>query len=171
MFVQILLLVIAIIGLIVSLFITVSNIISMRLGAPAISSPNVDHWKKFASKEKTLLDLGCGLGSMCVRAAPYFKEVYGIEYSPWYYFLATLRTRNLPNVTIIRGNFFETPWPKVDYIYCYLFPELITKLSPLLKRSKATVLSLSFQNKDDKPDEIIEQGNKKMYVYAPESRS
>ncbi len=163
---QLILIALASLALIISIVIAVSNVISMALGAPAVSSPRHELWKKFAGDDKTLLDLGCGMGNICVQAAPYFRQVYGIEYSPWYYFVSRLRTRHLKNVTIMYGNFQHMKWPQTDYIYCYLFPELLTRLLPKLKKSGATVLSLSFPIKDIEPTEVVDNGKKKLYVYA-----
>ncbi len=164
---QLILAVIAFIALLLSLLIAISNIISMALGAPAVSSPRHELWKKFAANDKTLLDLGCGMGNICVAAAPYFRHVYGIEYSPWYYLVSRLRTRHLKNVSIIHGNFFTTKWPQTDYIYAYLFPDLLTKLYPRLKESQAIVLSLSFPINAVKADKVVDNGKKKMYIYRP----
>jgi SAM-dependent methyltransferase len=149
------------------LFWQVSNFLSMWLGAPAISSPKIDLWRGFAHKEKTFLDLGCGLGSVCLRSAPHFKHVYGIEFSPWYYLLARLRTRRIENVTIIYGNFFIVDWPKTDYVYCYLLPELLVKMKSKLAWSNATILCQSFPIKGWQPIETLEKGDRKLFVYEP----
>src|SRR5688500_13589 len=84
-----------------------SNIYSVIIGAPAISSPKHDFLTQFADKDKTFLDLGCGVGSMCLRAAPHFKHVYGIELSPMYYLVSKWRTKKRKNITIIYGNFLK----------------------------------------------------------------
>lgn len=141
------------------------NIISVLLGAPALSSPSSDGWKKYADKHKTFLDLGSGSGEMCLRAAPYFKHVYGIEGSPWYYLLSRYKCRKEENITILFGDFYRLKWPRVDYIYCYLMDSPVKRLKPFLERSGAIVLSLSFSIEDWKEIERIKKDNRTLYVY------
>ncbi len=143
----------------------VSNLLSVLYGAPAISSPKHELWKKFADKEKTLLDLGCGIGSVCLRAAPHFKHVYGIEYSPMYYFISKLRTRKNRNVTILYGNMFRRSWPKVNYIYCYLMPNTLGKLKNKLESSGAIILSYAFRIPGRESREIVHREKMALYVY------
>jgi SAM-dependent methyltransferase len=147
------------------LFLLFSNIFSHLIGAPAISSPPHQLWKEFADPEKSFLDLGCGRGLVCQAAAPHFKHVYGIEYSPWYYLASRWQTRQLKNVTIIYGNILTAPWPPTDYIYCYLLPGFLKKIKILLKQSQARLLSLSFQVEGWQPKQVIEGNGKKLYVY------
>ncbi len=143
----------------------VSNLISIMLGAPAVASPRHELLKEFADPNKTLLDLGCADGNVVISAASLFKHVYGIEASPFYYWLARWKTRKLKNVTIIYGNFFTVDWPHTDYIYCYLLPPLLEKLEPKLKEANTTVLSFGFKIKDWKPKKTIENPDQKLFVY------
>lgn len=147
------------------LFWQISNMLSALYGAPAVSSPHHDFLKSFANKQKTFLDLGCGNGSLCLRAAPHFKKVYGIEFSPFYYLIARLRASRYSNVTILYGDFLTKPWPKTDYIYCYLLPALLTKLGPKLKQSQATVLSYGFAIPNWKANKMLRSDSKNLFVY------
>ncbi len=149
----------------VLLFILASNVMSHTAGAPAISSPKHRLWLSFARKDKTFLDLGSGLGSVCLAAAPHFKHVYGIEFSPWYYLVSCWRTRSVSNITIFYGSMFEVEWPKVDYIYCYLLPGLMKRLRSRLIKSGATILCLSFPVPDQEPDRILTEAGRKLYVF------
>jgi SAM-dependent methyltransferase len=146
---------------------TVSNIVSVLFGAPAISSPSSMGWKKFANKDKTFLDLGCGGGMVLLRAAPYFGHVYGIEASPAYYLLSKWRTRKLTNVTVIFGNFFMGSWPKVDYIYCYLLERPMRQLRSRLIAANTVTMSLSFPIPEWEADEMIRDMHRNLYVYYP----
>ena len=159
-------LLLAILALAFFIFWQISNIISLALGAPAVSSPQHRFLTMIGKTSgKTLLDLGCGNGVVCLKAAPLFRQVYGVEYSPFYYYVAKWRTRHVKNVTIIRGNFFTMQWPQVDFIYCYLFPELLHKLEHRIDATGATVLSLSFPIPQKKESQVIASEGYKLYVY------
>lgn len=146
---------------------TISNVVSVFFGAPAISSPPSMGWKKFADPTKTFLDLGCGSGTVLLRAAPYFHHVYGIEASPAYYLLSKWRTRHLSNVTVMFGNFFTEKWPKTDYIYCYLLDRPMRQLRPRLIDADTTVLSLLFPIPGWSTDIVIRDAHRNLYVYQP----
>lgn len=160
---------IAFLGLVaIGLFLwMVSNLVSVLLGAPAISSPPSMGWKKFADPTKTFLDIGCGGGTVLLRAAPYFKHVYGIEGSPMYYLVSKYRTRHLPNVTVLFGNFFYKQWPKVDYIYCYLLTDLVKKLKPKFIAANTPVMSLCFQIVGWESSEQLKEVHRTLHVYYP----
>lgn len=162
---QLIALIVILLGVIGLLVWQVSNLVSVVLGAPAVSSPKHDLLSEFADKDKTFLDLGCAGGKVVIAAAPLFKHVYGVEASPFYYLLAKWRTRKLKNVTVIYGNFFTLNWPNVDIIYCYLLPPLLEKLQPKLKASNATVLSFGFCIKEWAPKQTINKNSQKLFVY------
>lgn len=149
------------------IFWQISNLVSLWLGAPPVSSPHEDYWLPFANTKKTFLDLGCGNGTVCLRAAPYFKHVYGIEGSPFYYWLSRLRTRHCNNVTILYSNFLKKEWPKTDIIYCYLYPEILTKLVPRFKDYDGLVLSLAFPIESWQPTQELKKKGRTLYIYQP----
>lgn len=152
-------------AVLILLFWQISNVLSALYGAPAVSSPQHEFLKQLADRKKTLLDLGCGNGSLCIKASPYFNQVYGIEFSPFYYLLAKVRTSRYPNITIMYGNFFTENWPEVDYIYCYLLPKLLGKLQSKLEQSQAAILSYGFAIPTWKPNRILIMDNKKLFIY------
>lgn len=147
------------------LFWQLSTIISVLLGAPAVSSPKSEGWINLADKRKTVIDLGCGAGTVLIRMSPHFKHVYGMEGSPWFYFVSRWRTRNLNNVTVIFGNFFYTAWPKTDFVYCYLLTHMVTKLKPLFKTTDATIMSLSFPIDGWQPSRTVKDNHRTLYIY------
>lgn len=148
-----------------------SNVKSALLGAPAISSPHHHLLKWVARSDQTWLDLGCGNGSVCVRLAPLVKQVYGIEYSPFYYLVARWRTRKLKNVTIIYGDMMRMDWPPVDIIHCYLLRPLLEKMKDKLAASGAVVVCLAFPVTGWQADEILSDNSRqKLFVYkSPQS--
>lgn len=148
----------------------ISNLLSAWYGAPPISSPRHELWRDYADADKTFLDLGCGSGTLCLRAAPHFRHVYGMERSPFYYVVSWLRSWRYKNITIIYGNMLTRPWPVTDYIYCYLMPELLGQLRPKLQQSKAVILSYAFPIPQLKPSKVIKQQGKQLFVYRFEGR-
>src|SRR5580692_8941297 len=56
-----------------------------------------------------IYELGCGWGSLVIPLARAFPSarIRGIEISPLPYWVARFRTRNFPNVSLQRGNFFK----------------------------------------------------------------
>lgn len=146
-----------------------SNIHSLFLGAPAISSPKHDLWKELADPNKSILDLGCGNGSLCLRMAPFFQQVYGVEYSIFYFLIARFRTVKNKNIQIIYGNFFKLNWPKTELIHCYLLPGLLNSLAPKLlaaRQAGVTVVSYAFKISDWSVDRVINREKQKLYIYA-----
>lgn len=151
------------------LFWQISNIRSIMLGAPAISSPKNDLWKSLADRRRTILDLGCGNGSLALCLAPYFKHVYGIEYSPFYYIVAKLRTAGVRNITIYYGDLKTLPWPPVNFIYCYLLPDFIRTLEPRLQEARdkgSVIVSFGFPVSKWKPSKInMNRQKQRLFIY------
>jgi SAM-dependent methyltransferase len=147
-----------------------SNIISMALGAPAISSPRNNFWPELVARDsslykKSIIDLGCGAGSACIAMAPHFRRVYGMEFSPFYFLLAKWRTRKLKNVTIIFGNILKAPWPKTEYVYCYLLSPVMAALLPRFNEEQRIVLSLTFPIQGANHGSLLEKDDKKLWIY------
>ncbi len=86
--------------------------------------------------ETKLVDLGCGDGRF-LRAAYKKYGVCGVgfEINPWAYFLARCWNflARIP-VKIKRKNFLEEDLSPYDFIFCYLFPDLLLELAPKLER-------------------------------------
>ncbi|WP_169708698.1 class I SAM-dependent methyltransferase [Trinickia terrae] len=96
-----------------------------------------------------LYDLGCGWGMLVSALARAFPEaqIRGIEISPFPYWIARLRTRNLPNVRLQRGSFFDCDIRDADAIACYLMIKPMPKLASFLDttlRPGTPVVSLAF---------------------------
>lgn len=160
-----------VVALLVAIFWLFSNIKSMALGAPAISSPLLSSLNDLARPDQTWLDLGCGSGTMIKRLAKQVKHIYGIEYSPFYYLFSSWRTRKDKNATIIYGDLRTCDWPVVDVIYCYLLPAFMLGLEERLLASNSTVVCLSFPRKKVKPTRIIVNEGRKIYIYSPTADS
>lgn len=100
-------------------------------------------------------DLGSGWGSLVIALARAFPnaEIRGIEMSPLPYWIARLRTRNLPNITLRRGNFYHCNLTDAAAVTCYLMIKPMPKLARLLDqmlRPGTPVVSIAFWFRDRK---------------------
>jgi cyclopropane fatty-acyl-phospholipid synthase-like methyltransferase len=86
------------------------------------------------SEHAVIYDLGCGWGAMVIALARAFPQaqVRGVELSPLPYWVARIRTRNLPNVSLRRGDFFHTDVGDADAITCFLLIKSMQRLAGFL---------------------------------------
>lgn len=98
---------------------------------------------------KIFYDLGCGDGKVIFHLAknnPQAKFI-GYELNPSLVWLAKI-FRKLPNVQYQRGDFYKVDIKNADYVFLFLFPELMDKLLPKLEKELkpgAVVISNSFK--------------------------
>lgn len=128
----------------------------MATGVPPLSSTTAEGADIIAllkrarlPEQAVIYDLGSGWGSLVISLARAFPmaQVRGIELSPLPYWVSRLRTRNLPNVQLRRGNFYGCDLPDAQAVTCYLMMGPMSKLAALLDRSLAPgtpVVALSF---------------------------
>ena len=100
-----------------------------------------------------IYDLGSGWGSLIIALAQAFPDadVRGIEISPLPYWVSRLRTRNLRNVTLRRGDFYACDLSDAQAVTCYLMIKPMPRLASLLDKALAPgtpVVSLSFWFRD-----------------------
>ncbi len=105
------------------------------------------------SHRPVIYDLGSGWGSLVIALARAFPgaDVRGVELSPLPYWIARLRTRNLANVTLTRGDFFRCDLADADAVTCYLMTRTMPKVAALLDGTLAPgtcVVALSFWFRD-----------------------
>jgi len=98
-------------------------------------------------------ELGSGWGSLVIALAQAFPDadVRGIEISPLPYWVSRLRTRNLRNVTLRRGDFYACDLSDAQAVTCYLMIKPMPRLASLLDKALAPgtpVVSLSFWFRD-----------------------
>lgn len=100
---------------------------------------------------KILYDLGCGDGRIIRMAVSLYQvKGLGVDVNPlllwWANFLS--KRQHLVNARFIRQNLMTTDVSTADYIYLFLMPELIKKLSPRLKvqiKKNCLVISHGFK--------------------------
>ncbi len=120
-----------------------------------------------------LVDLGCGDGRF-LRAAykRYGVRGVGFEINPWAYFLARFLNflKGVP-VTVKRKNFFEEDLSQYDFFFCYLFPDVLLRLAPKLKKEAppgAVIVSANFPLPGWEPFLVLKVEDP-LYFYRQES--
>lgn len=98
-------------------------------------------------------ELGSGWGSLVIALARAFPDAHirGIELSPLPYWVARIRTRNLSNVLLRRGDFYDFDLTDAQAVTCYLMIKPMPKLAAFLDRMLApgtAVVALSFWFRD-----------------------
>jgi hypothetical protein len=98
-------------------------------------------------------DLGSGWGSLVIALTRAFPaaQIRGIEISPLPYWVSRFRTRNMPNVVLRRGNFFDCDLSDAQAVTCYLMIKPMLRIAELLDRSLrpgTPVVSLCFWFRD-----------------------
>jgi SAM-dependent methyltransferase len=106
--------------------------------------------------ESVFYDLGCG-DARVLRA---LREKYpdaqyvGIDLRLLPYAMAKFKTRNMPNVTILRKNIFSHDISDATHIYTFLYPKVMDDLLPKFTRELTVgtkVYSLDFFFTQKKP--------------------
>ena len=105
------------------------------------------------SEQAIVYELGCGWGMLVVALARAFPDaqIRGIEMSPFPYWIGRLRTRNMPNVFLQRGNFYNYDLRDADAVTCYLMIKKMSKLANFLDemlKPGTPVVSLTFWFRD-----------------------
>jgi hypothetical protein len=118
--------------------------------------------KQAGLEERAIVyELGSGWGSLVIALARAFPaaEIRGIEMSPLPYGVARFRTRNMPNVKLKRGNFYDCDLADAHAVTCYLMikpmPKLASFLDQMLK-PQTPVVSISFWFRDRKAAAVRE---------------
>jgi tRNA A58 N-methylase Trm61 len=108
-----------------------------------------------------IYDLGCGWGALVIALAQAFPNarIRGVELSPFPYWVARLRTRHLPNVSLQRRDFLRLELDDAWAVACYLMPKAMPKLAAALDRTLkpgTPVVALSFWFRDRQPAAVRE---------------
>ena len=131
---------------------------------------------KILHEGKTLLDLGSGTGKMarfCARECSLRVIGYEIDISNWLIAKFLNVVHGIKGVEYRRKNFYtltEKDFEHIDYVYIYLFPELMKKIEERLvpKMKKGTIIVTNgFVFPNLKPYQTFkrETGKDVVYVY------
>ena len=86
---------------------------------------------------ETIVDLGCGNGSLLIESAKKGACATGIESNPFLAALSRMRARiaRLQNrISIIKKDLFQYDLSAADIIFVYLFPHTLEKLKEKLEK-------------------------------------
>lgn len=101
---------------------------------------------------KTLLELGCGDGTVLLAAARRDLRVVGIELNPLLVVVARARTwRYRKQVRVVWGNFWREPWPICDGVFVFLLDRFMPKLDERMVDIGAPLVSVAFQVPHKRP--------------------
>jgi hypothetical protein len=91
------------------------------------------------AEHAVVYELGSGWGSLVIALAIAFPraQIRGIELSPLPYWVARFRTRNMPNVRLTRGNFYDCDLKDAHAVTCYLMIKPMPRLAAFLDRMLA----------------------------------
>lgn len=121
-----------------------------------------------------VIDLGCGDGRI-VRAynQKYQAKGRGYEIKILTFLWAKFLSRKNKDVEILRQDFFKSDLSRADLIFCYLYPEIMEKLSPKFQKElkpEARIVSYCFQIPGWIPEQTFDlkkphKPGKKLYIY------
>ena len=125
---------------------------------------------------QVLVDLGCGDGRVLRKASDgYNVRAIGYEVNLLAYIKARVLCLGRKRVSVKRKNFWPVDLSNADVVFCYLFPDVMKKLSDKLKtelKPGAVIVSCNFVLPGFKPVRILRPGgilnNDPLYFYQAE---
>ena len=109
---------------------------------------------------QVVYDLGCGDGRFLIAAVKkYNVKAIGFEINPWAYVLSKLKVKLwTTNVSIHFKDFWNADLSSADFVFCYLFPDVMERLKEKLSqeiKAGAKVISCNFEIPGWRPEKII----------------
>lgn len=118
-------------------------------GAPMVSTTNqaVENLSQILQQNtySTFVDLGSGIGSICLTASKHCRSVNGYEVNLVPFVMAKLKTRNSHNVNIHLKNFWSIHLGAFDCTYVFGIPYIMADLERKFI-SEAKVGAVLFSN-------------------------
>ena len=125
------------------------------------------------SSREFFLDLGCGDGRVLREASKrYGVRAMGFEVNLLAYLAARVRNLGFKGVQIRRRNFWKEDLSSADVVFCYLFPDVMKRLSKKLEaelRPGSKVVSCNFPMPGWCPHKVLHPGSGRhqdpIYIY------
>ena len=96
-----------------------------------------------------LIDLGCGDGRILRQASTHYNiKAIGYEVNPLAFCLARLFCGLDKNIEVLCRNFWSADVSEADFIFCYLYPDVMSRLADKLRaeaKPGAMVISFNFK--------------------------
>jgi ribosomal protein L11 methylase PrmA len=120
-----------------------------------------------------LIDLGCGDGRVLREAWKNYKVMaVGFELNLMAYIKARVLSLGLNNIQIKHKNFWFQNLKAADVVFCYLYPDVMRKLSKKLKQELkpgTLIVSCNFALPGFKPLRVVRPAgslhNDPLYIY------
>ena len=130
-------------------------------------------------KGQTLVDLGCGDGRVLRWASKrYDVKAIGFEINLLAYFKAKILSFGRKNLEIRSKNFWSQNLGNADVVFCYLYPDVMRKLSTKLKtelQPGTLIVSCNFALPGFRPLRVLRPDgslhNDPIYIYRTEDPS
>ena len=110
-------------------------------------------------KGQTMVDLGCGDGRVLREVCKNYKiRTIGFEINLMAYIKARALSLGFKQVEIRRQNFWSQNLAGADVVFCYLYPDVMQRLSAKLKaelRPGTLVVSCNFALSEFKPLKVL----------------
>ncbi len=118
-------------------------------------------------KGEFLIDLGCGDGRVLrMVSRRYDVKATGYELNPMAYLRAKLFSLFYSEIKIKRKNFWDVDISKADVVFCYLFPDVLKKMSEKVKKELkpgGVFISCNFPLHGLSPEKILRPGNSSLH--------
>lgn len=122
-----------------------------------------------------IVEAGSGWGTLAlaIAGADPRQSIIGIENSmiPWLYSRIALRMGDHPQVQLLRGDLYKFPYETAGTVICYLYPEAMRRLDPLLRAQLtpgARLISICFALPGWQPMKVVtcrDMYRTKIYIY------
>lgn len=120
-----------------------------------------------------LVDLGCGDGRILRQAHKCYQvRAIGYEVNLMAYLKARILSLGFKNIEVRRRNFWSANLSDADVVVCYLYPDVMKKLSAKLKatlKPGAVIVSCNFRLPGFQPSRVLHPAgalhNDPVYIY------
>ncbi len=155
-------------------FLTAPTVSSSGLVKEALLT-DISHYLARVTKPQTIMDLGCGYGTLLMPLAKRFPHHHfvGYEWGFLPFYIARLRTKKTPNITLYRRDFFTADIRNANIIILFLIPFLMERIEQKCvseAKKNTLVYAIRFPLPNTKPMREIKQGSAFNTVYIYKTR-